>query len=121
MKNALKYAVLALGPIILIVGIVLTLSGGKEGIADSVLVVNLYTLESDRIPVGDMGRSVLADDQGRRVRFMVEGEDGGADVSPGEPMFIRESDRYTFDKYVREGKIDAEQAKVDPETYRILQ
>lgn len=122
MKNALKYAVLALGPIVLIVGIVMFISGGnKNGLADSALFYNVYTGESQRISIREAGRSVLADDQGRRCRFIVVGEDGNTNVSRGEPMYIREHDRYTFDKYLADGRLDPEKVKVDPDTYIILQ
>ena len=121
MKNVAKYAVLALGPIALVVGLVIAFSGGSPQLANSVLYYNVITGESDRISMSNAGTSVRSDDQRRRVMFIVVDEDGNTDVQPGEPMYIRERDRATFDLFVERGEFTLDEAKVNPETYMIIQ
>ena len=122
MKNAAKYAVLALGPIILIVGILITINSGKDNLAGSVLFYNIITGDTERVSIDKVGTSVLKDDQNRRVRFIVVGEgDVGTSVPPGETMFIKEQDRPTFDLFLANGEFTLDEVKVDPETYQIIQ
>ncbi|GAB4522419.1 MAG: hypothetical protein Tsb0013_25100 [Phycisphaerales bacterium] len=121
MKNVAKYAVLALGPIALIVGLVVVFSGGTPGVSDSVLYYNIITGETERMSISEAGVSVRKDDQGRRVMFIVVGEDGNTNVKPGEPMYIKEQDHVTFDLFVERGEFTLDEVKVDPETYMIVQ
>ncbi len=121
MKNAAKYAVLAIGPIALVVSLVLFWPRGPEGIANTVLFYNVVTGESERMSLDDAGVSVRRDDQNRKCIFIVVGEDGDSGVSSGDTLYIRDRERSVFDQLVRDGKLTLDNVKVDPKTYQILQ
>lgn len=119
MKQGLKYAVLALGPIVLIAGILWSISGGNDGVASSMTYYNVITGETEKISTGTAGVSVRFDDDGRQSMFVIVDADGELASGSDESVFIRDRDRSVFDKLVAEGKLSLDEVKVDPDTYQI--
>lgn len=114
MKAALKYAVLGLAPIVLVVGIVYTLSNSGNDLAKSIEYYNVLTGDRVTFGVGDegAGASVMKDDQGRSVLFRLVEDENGNEVIPGR-------DRVVLTRMIEAGTVSADDLKIDIATFRV--
>lgn len=77
MKNALKYAVLGLGPIVLIVGLLYSCSGG----GDDYNTRNMYNVVTgEKVTVEDPGVIPFPDSQNRRSLYPFKVDETGREV-----------------------------------------
>jgi hypothetical protein len=113
MKAALKYAALALGPIVLIVGIWWTMNqGGTPNTASRIDYVNVVTGERTSIPAEKAAVAVRPDDSGEWVLFPVAEDESGEVVLVGHY-------RGRFDTLVRQREDAGAGLAVDPNTYQL--
>ena len=119
MKQGLKYAILAIGPIALVAGIIFSMRGGPQ-LADTVTFVNIYTGETQRVSMSDAPIEPQFDDQGRPASFIAIAEDRSKTFGESDRIFIRERSREAIRGYIAEGKIDPEQVIIDLDTFEVL-
>lgn len=108
----LKYALIALAPIALVIGLVMFRSGGGPDLPDAARFVDVRTGEIVKLDIGSERTKRLPGlaEDGERVMLPVEKAEGGGWVIPPhfQPIFTA-----SFG--------DREGLKVDPQTFRVIE
>lgn len=111
MPKWLKYALLVLGPVVLVVSIVLSLSKGST-VPDQYTFGDVTTGEIVTLKKGSFASFPVKNKEGKRTLFPVTKEPDGTYV-------VTERYRDALSSMTQSGTIPKEQLKVDLQTYRI--
>lgn len=112
MPKWLKYALLVLGPIVLVGGIVMSLSGKGSPVPSDYVFVDVTTGEIVTLKKGNFASFPVKNKEGKRALFPVTKEADGGYV-------VTERYRSALNDMTQSGALDKAQLKVDLQTYRI--
>jgi hypothetical protein len=112
MPKWLKYALLVLGPVVLVAGIIYSLSGKSSPVPDQYVFGDVMTGEIVTLKKGSFASFPVKNKEGKRTLFPVTKQPDGSYV-------VTERYREALTSMTQSGTIPKDQLKVDLQSYRI--
>lgn len=112
MPKWLKYALLALGPIVLVAGIVYSMKGKGSTVPDTYMFADVTTGEIVTLKKGSYASFPVKNKDGKRALFPVSKQPDGTYV-------VTERYREALTSMTQSGALNKDELKVDLKTYRV--